>query len=562
MGPLGRKRGHSILHLAVAILAALLSLGIASEGRAQTCPLYQTDFGSFSGPPDLVDGELRVLWCASGATIASSGFCPTGSALKLDSGTDDPVVLISTGAAGCTALEISFTYAQFAASGTIVRVGTTNATTASCTASTPVTLAALTATGGACTTFTATVQLAGAKGIYLRFDHGTNTNAILVDDFTVRRVGCCTPSHGCCETGAAGCSDAAVSACVCAQDPYCCEVEWDQLCVSEVDSFGCGTCVEGPSCLAGLALDFGTLYSGGSVCSKFPAVLERCEGAAPFLTSSLGCASTSDMAMRFSQGYPYSAAVTRCVSFADRTAPALRFSYSKQSGTLGPRIDVSFDGTAWITAWTAPVAFAGGCETLLLDLGPIAGEAAVWFRFTSASSVSNLAVFDDIELVEIDTTPHACCETGAPGCVDEATTACTCAIDAFCCEEAWDEVCVALATIYCDARCDGLPVCGSPTAGDCGLPHATPACADAACCVPVCEYDAYCCETAWDDLCVKEAAVLCAIPGDVDGDGAVGASDLAAVLAAWGASGGAEDVDGDGVVGAGDLSTVLSNWTG
>jgi hypothetical protein len=50
-------------------------------------------------------------------------------------------------------------------------------------------------------------------------------------------------------------------------------------------------------------------------------------------------------------------------------------------------------------------------------------------------------------------------------------------------------------------------------------------------------------------------------PGDLDGDGVVGASDLAALIAAWGACGGcAEDLDGDGVVGASDLAALIAAW--
>lgn len=49
-------------------------------------------------------------------------------------------------------------------------------------------------------------------------------------------------------------------------------------------------------------------------------------------------------------------------------------------------------------------------------------------------------------------------------------------------------------------------------------------------------------------------------PADLDGNGEIGAADLAAVLGAWGTSGGAADLDGDGIVGAGDLSTLLGAW--
>jgi hypothetical protein len=47
---------------------------------------------------------------------------------------------------------------------------------------------------------------------------------------------------------------------------------------------------------------------------------------------------------------------------------------------------------------------------------------------------------------------------------------------------------------------------------------------------------------------------------DLDGDGEVGASDLARLLAAWDTAAG--DLDGDGLTGAADLAVLLAAWTG
>ena len=47
-------------------------------------------------------------------------------------------------------------------------------------------------------------------------------------------------------------------------------------------------------------------------------------------------------------------------------------------------------------------------------------------------------------------------------------------------------------------------------------------------------------------------------PADVNGDNAVNASDLAAVLAGWG--GASPDLNGDGIVNASDLATILAAW--
>jgi dienelactone hydrolase len=51
-------------------------------------------------------------------------------------------------------------------------------------------------------------------------------------------------------------------------------------------------------------------------------------------------------------------------------------------------------------------------------------------------------------------------------------------------------------------------------------------------------------------------------PTDLDGDGSVGATDLAALLNAWGACAGcAADLDADGSVGAADLAVLLGSWS-
>lgn len=47
---------------------------------------------------------------------------------------------------------------------------------------------------------------------------------------------CCTVHEG------TGCSDATISACVCAIDDLCCSSGWDDVCVGEVASSQCGTC--------------------------------------------------------------------------------------------------------------------------------------------------------------------------------------------------------------------------------------------------------------------------------------------------------------------------------
>jgi hypothetical protein len=50
------------------------------------------------------------------------------------------------------------------------------------------------------------------------------------------------PGACCAPTGGPGCGDPTTEQCVCDFDPYCCDTEWDDQCVAEMQAFGCGVC--------------------------------------------------------------------------------------------------------------------------------------------------------------------------------------------------------------------------------------------------------------------------------------------------------------------------------
>jgi hypothetical protein len=52
------------------------------------------------------------------------------------------------------------------------------------------------------------------------------------------------------------------------------------------------------------------------------------------------------------------------------------------------------------------------------------------------------------------------------------------------------------------------------------------------------------------------------IPADLDGNGTVGAPDLAMLLGLWGSASSTADLDGNGTVGASDLAMLLASWGG
>jgi hypothetical protein len=142
--------------------------------------------------------------------------------------------------------------------------------------------------------------------------------------------------------------------------------------------------------------------------------------------------------------------------------------------------------------------------------------------------------------------PHA-----GHGCATPECCALVTAVDSTCGHYQWDAGCAELAMTLCAG-------CGSPTAGDCRAVHLGTGCAIESCCTAVCAADVYCCETEWDIFCVNRAVDVCGLPGDLNGDGSVNASDLASLLGAWGTAGG--DVNGDGTTDAADLAALLGAW--
>lgn len=93
-----------------------------------------------------------------------------------------------------------------------------------------------------------------------------------------------------------------------------------------------------------------------------------------------------------------------------------------------------------------------------------------------------------------------CCMAHAgPGCDDATVQACVCDLDAFCCDSGWDDLCVGVAGNSCGA-------CGGTMGAEdgCCAAHATPGCSDAGVEACVCAADAYCCSTQWDATCVDE----------------------------------------------------------
>ena len=102
------------------------------------------------------------------------------------------------------------------------------------------------------------------------------------------------------------------------------------------------------------------------------------------------------------------------------------------------------------------------------------------------------------------------CQTSdhGTGCEVSACQAAVCAVDSFCCTNAWDSVCAAEAASICltGGLCAAL-------CGDCSTTGHGAGCEFSACQAAVCAVDSFCCTTEWDGFCVNEAASICAPAG-------------------------------------------------
>jgi hypothetical protein len=107
---------------------------------------------------------------------------------------------------------------------------------------------------------------------------------------------------------------------------------------------------------------------------------------------------------------------------------------------------------------------------------------------------------------------HDPCDTGAR--LDASCDSCVadiCAVDAYCCNNSWDSICVGEVSSVCGETCGGGG--GGEEPPECvHTPCAAGSKLDADChwCVTdICEVDPYCCNVYWDSICVGEIESVC-----------------------------------------------------
>jgi hypothetical protein len=185
-----------------------------------------------------------------------------------------------------------------------------------------------------------------------------------------------------------GCEDGLIETCVCAQDSFCCENVWDDLCAALVVDMGCGDCdVSDPN-------GPGTTTSGGH------------DDGDPPSTSTGGASSTGGA-----------------------------------TGADGDGTNVPSSGDCCEANGTP------GCDDAGLETCVCASDDYCCSNEWDDVCVGGIEKFGCGSCTDEETGdepgPGDCCEAKpGPGCSAPAIESCVCAQDAYCCSTAWDALCV------------------------------------------------------------------------------------------------------------------------
>jgi hypothetical protein len=306
---------------------------------------------------------------------------------------------------------------------------------------------------------------------------------------------CCTPH------ATPGCDDPECEALICGADPFCCNTQWDGICAGNAQA-QCAVCAGGGTCPP----------SANDCCAPSPDGTPGCNDPA---CCDLICAADPFCCDTAWDGLCSGAALTQCPQCAGLGCP--------KGGTPPPNDECENATDGGVLTFGVPVVFTGNNECATPDCALFSiGQGNVWLRFeiTAASNIhlaycGSEGVWQNAWL------------NFAIGC--PCTGFSSAASFAFSCPDGnvemdWQNLPAGVYyyPVMLDAplgsvgdyvvtitATEGVPVCPNPK-HDC-FTTGGPGCSDTECCELVCAADPFCCDTAWDGLCVNGAIGLCGL---------------------------------------------------
>jgi hypothetical protein len=255
-------------------------------------------------------------------------------------------------------------------------------------------------------------------------------------------------------------------------DSFCCETAWDSLCVEECSGQcgGCGPLNDGCVQQSSAGVPPNLLTCDGSIYGVTGHCYKGFSGSATYATARAACMDWGgDLAtLHFPAERDFAAGLLGCNSWIGLTDQTAEGSFVWVDGT-----PTSF------TAWSSGEPNDSGGE--------------------DCTELKTDGQWNDLPC---GTTRCYVCERPMPpvtGCDGCACKDCVCSMDPYCCQTAWDSLCVG----ECQNDCGGCGFSGCTEAPD------RKGCNGCPCQGCVCAMDAYCCETGWDSLCVNECLQDC-----------------------------------------------------
>jgi hypothetical protein len=283
---------------------------------------------------------------------------------------------------------------------------------------------------------------------------------------------CGEPATGSCLTPHENpnCSDPICCQKICAIDPKCCDISWDETCVefAEQFCFTCGNPRAGSCCHS-----HDGPYCDDRACCEAICVID------PFCCTTAWDTPCADLATA-----PDSICnLPKCRCGNNTPIPGQNLSCRAVHIVPGCNDFICCDKVCSIDPFCCGVSWDATCVQ-------------------GAQAECALSPDADVNLVCSSATGSCFSERPTPGCSDDACCAAVCAVDPSCCDARWDADCVTRAQVICTD-------CGAISAGSCLFPHSTPSCLDRACCEDVCDVDPVCCSVEWDIFCVAIASTVC-----------------------------------------------------
>lgn len=266
---------------------------------------------------------------------------------------------------------------------------------------------------------------------------GYDGGAVVCDAACEYDVSGCTGTANCCEVqDAVGCGNDGCEGAVCGVDPYCCETQWDGICVGEAYSMCPEVCL--PVCGDGIISGGGEAAEqcegdnlGGQTCEGLglPAGTLACDGACAFDTT--GC-----------DGLPGPCCTANAVAGCEDAAC--------QDAVC------ELDAFCCAAVWDGQCADEAGAEPACIGLPscpdalPVCGDGVL-----GPGEVCDGAELDGATCASQGAVSDCCSPHDGLGCDDDACEATICAFDAFCCDTNWDGQCAGEAAENCAALCAG-----------------------------------------------------------------------------------------------------------